>query len=136
MIFDTVQQSIENRFETDWGTTSELTFDNLEFKPPTNDNWVRLSIRFNPTSQATLGDNPVWRTEGVAIAQVFVPDGEGLKPARVLGNSVASILQGKQFDGITFRGAEMVDVGRSESWWQVNVVVPFKVDADNGGVIP
>ena len=60
---------------------------------------------------------------------MFVPVGDGLSGARVLGKVVVDAYQGKSTPGgAWFRNVRLQEVGPDGNWSQVNVVAEFTYD--------
>ena len=106
----------------------EVHHDNQKKERPSGSLWVRLSIRSGETSQVSMGASERYRTIGIVTVSIFVPIGTGMKRAHALTDKVVTAFRGNTDTGVVFRAPRQVTVGRTEEWWQVNVIVPFYVD--------
>lgn len=129
--FEDAQKAIEVLFNTQWGTTTHIAFDNVDWKPEaTTLKWVRLNVLTGDSITAGLhGDVNLYRSAGVIVVQVFVKEGEGVRTALLLADQAAAIFRGLQIDGIIYRAPSVERIGPSDGWYQVNVNIPFQWDA-------
>ncbi len=129
--FEDAQKSIETRFSTLWGTTTEIAYDNVEHTPgPTTISWVRLNVLTGDSIVAGLaGSVNLYRNVGVIVVQVFVKEGEGVRVALLLADTAAAIFRGTQVDGVLYRAPSVERIGPSDGWYQINVNIPFQWDA-------
>jgi hypothetical protein len=72
---DTAQQAIEARFDGQWGTTSEVAWPNVDFTPPSNDDWVKIDIVWGDGFMETMNGRN--RLYGIIQVSVYVPRGAG-----------------------------------------------------------
>jgi hypothetical protein len=101
--------------------------DNAPFTVPFEAPWARLSVDFGINPRTELGAH--WsRLRGSAIAQVFVPRGDGLGYVlQVFGAVVDNFIHVKQ-DQVSFLSPSFVGVGARDGWWQTNFHLPFRAD--------
>lgn len=126
MSFDDERAAIEGRFNTQWGSTTEIAWDNVPFTPPATA-WVRLSILPGESFNAALGATAV-RHPGVIVVQIFTPEDTGTAQARTLAQSAANVFNNARFSGIRCRAAGIFRVGTFDGWYQMNVNIPFERD--------
>lgn len=128
MGFEATRNTIEKTFESSWGDRSPMALDNVPFKLPENKCWVRLSLQFGDTIQASMGSLKTWRTPGIVFVQCFSPKDVGSSQSLVLAEAVRDIFQGTVLSGITFRGSSVQGNRQDKEWWVVNVSTPFFYD--------
>lgn len=123
----TARESIYQRFATDWGVTSDYTFDNEDFTPPEDTPWVRLVVRHTSSNQVSLGSsgNRKFDRDGLVFVQVFTPLDQGSAVADALVEKVLEIFEGKTIDLIRFTDVTPREVGPMDGWYQVNVDAAF-----------
>ncbi len=93
--------------------------------------FIHFYIRETTSEQADIGaTNPRIRRRGRIIAQLFIEEGIGTDRLRQLADLFSPIFQRKQFPGIQFRSATLVDVGPegNEGFYQMNVVIDYYRD--------
>lgn len=121
-------------FKTAWDTTGfTAQYENLKFRKPTDETpWARVVIRHATGQQDSLsggGSGTLFNRTGVMIASIFVPAGEGLQRAMQLAKIVANAYEGTTTPRqVWFRNVRTNEVGPSDGWFQVNVLVDFTYD--------
>lgn len=129
MSFATTRRDIEQRFVDNWATTI-ISFDNVPFNKPENDTeWVYFRIFENPSQRITLSRRSVHRATGLIAVQIYVAKNTGTQLARSYADTIAAIFRDQQFNGVTCQEASVTNVGDFENWYQVNVTIPYYVDA-------
>ena len=143
MSFETVRETVVTEFLDNWNTTTTpVKFDNLDaYIKGTGavesivdgglTEFVHFYIRENEVEQADIGaTNPRIRRRGRIIAQLFIQEGNGTDRLRQLADLFSPIFQRKQFPGIQFRSAKLVDVGPegNEGFYQMNVIIDYYRD--------
>lgn len=146
MTYDEAYDEIMTLFNTAWeaqgGAAPKVFWEDLaadapkdevlpESRPP---EWARASMRFLDGQQGafvldTGGAPKKWERFGLVTIQIFTPAGTGLRRAGPLAKVVVDAFEGKSTPGgAWFRNVRRVDVGRSGSWFQVNVIANFEYD--------
>jgi hypothetical protein len=98
------------------------------FERPESAPWCRFTILQGDTAQVTAGGSKRFRQPGVAIAQVFVPAGEGDKRALELADAIKLAFRSVTAAGVIYRSPSVQNMGRRDGEWQVNVSCPFFAD--------
>lgn len=127
------RERIYQTFTTDWGVTSPVQFDSEKFQTPVpTDDWVRVSVRHNSSSQESLGGvgNRKFMRGGSVFVQCFTPLDKGAKGADVLALTAKNIFEGKTFapESIRFTDVVVREIGPSSGWYQTNVEASFNYD--------
>lgn len=138
MGFAGVRAAVEQRFQSTWGSTSAVAYDNAPFDVPKQyrdrSPWVRLTILSGAGRRADLGQTVRHhRSVGVVVVQVFVVEDSGAETALSLADIAAAVFRDAQFSGMTFRTPQLERVGARDGWHQVNVVCPYQWDEQLGG---
>lgn len=130
MSFDTERLDIENRFKTQWGSTTPVCWGNVAFDPTGKPEWVRLSIITGMSEEASVGTptQPFYRHRGLIVVGIFVPLNAGESRARVLAQQAGDIFKSQKFSNILCHAPYLTVVGESGSYFQVNVTTPYKRD--------
>jgi len=124
--------AINSRFHTSVATPQSLTtkvqYDNAPFDPPDNATWVRVSILAGEPVTVEFGDSMRYRTPGVMDALISIPIESGTKDALELADVIAAAFRYVTAGGVTYGLPGVRTMGRSGSWWQINVSCPFYAD--------
>lgn len=126
MSFLTEQIDIESYFKSKWSHTS-IAYDNVEFDPKDETEWVRFVIRNGNARQTSMAhDNPSYRYYGVIYVQIFTRSDIGVGRALKLADYVTVLFRSASVNGIQFKVPSITRVGNMEdSWFQVNVDCPY-----------
>ncbi|HNQ99661.1 MAG TPA: phage tail terminator-like protein [Trueperaceae bacterium] len=115
-------------------TAPRVEYDNVvKLAPPASGSecWVRATVQHNGEGGHTLGEpgTRLWTSTGIVMIQVFVPQDEGKVRALRLCKVARDAFQGAATpSGVWFRNVRIVHVGRSDPWYQMNVVAEFQYD--------
>lgn len=122
--------AVRDRFNTHITVALSLPtqFDNENFEPPDNDVWCRFTLLPAATDQLELGQPATFRTLGRAMALIFLPLATGDVVALSLADSISAAFRSLTAAGVTYFSPSVTQVGRSGSWWQLNVDIPFYVE--------
>lgn len=126
MSFDALRAAIEQRMSDNWVVT-DIAYPNVAFDAP-KDAWVRLNILQGETVRRNI--NAQKKYQGVIIVQVFTLLGTGTMLGRSLADDVVALFEDARFSGVVCEIASLTDAGPSEDWHQINVSIPFYLDAD------
>jgi hypothetical protein len=101
--------------------------------PPVTGPWVRIFIEHTGSQQVSYGPTGARRYErnGQVTVQIFTPIavGGGLTRLEELAVIARDAYEGVgTASGIFFRNSRISEVGVSEAWWQMNVVLDFQYD--------
>jgi len=98
------------------------------FTRPKGAPWCRFTVLQGETAQVTAGGFKRFRQPGVAIAQLFMPLGEGDKRGLELADAVKLAFRSVTAAGVIYRSPSVQNMGRQEGEWQLNVSCPFFAD--------
>jgi hypothetical protein len=121
-------KNIAIKFISDWGTTTDVSYDNVEFDlKGRTDEWVRISVTPILSAQTSLGKkgDRKYQRNGLINIQVFTPLGENTGLAVVLSQQALEIFEGESFDGVTCNNGDITTIGRNEGWYQTNVSIDY-----------
>jgi len=127
MSFADERKSIENRFSTEW-TATPIAFDNVPFDPPSNADWVRLSIQNGESGYRSLDGG--LRHSGIISVQIFIPINNATKTSRIYADLVSDIFSDQTFDDIVTEVSSISIIDDDAAWLQTNVTTPYYRDAE------
>lgn len=140
--YESAMDEILGLFSTYWnaqtpavnsGSVPAVAWPGVEFTPPVNAPWARITVKHNTSRQVTFGEPGQRRflRPGLVTVQVFTPvsAGGGLSLVAKLGIIARDAFEGRgTATGIWFRNARIQEVGDDGTWHQHNVVVEFEYD--------
>ena len=135
--FQSVHRIIKTRFNVNWGATTKIAWDNVDFRPTEDTTegdslteWVRVNIRHGEAEQMSMGavGGRLFRNVGVVVIQIFVVIGGSLDRSMALADIARGIFEGVTDTGVVFRAPSVREVGQSGAWYQVNVTTEFQWD--------
>jgi hypothetical protein len=130
MNFKTAEATLRNHFATQWGSTTQIAWPDVQFTPP-NATWVRFSMKHNDGFQASIGapTNNMFRRRGIVYIQIFQKEGQGSTDARTKADLAADIFIGQTIQGIRFGDVVARDIGADgNGWYQWQVAAQFEYD--------
>lgn len=132
MSYAAAHAAIRQRFETEWGSTTDVQYPNKKFKTP-DASWVRLNIAEATSRWASFGDpdNNTERNLGQVTVQIFTASGEGEGVGLELADQARSVFRSWRdaSSGVRFLVPPYARViGVDKKWYQINVVAPFQFD--------
>jgi len=101
-----------------------------KIEKPTDSPWVRFSINFSDSQQVEVAapSANTHRHLGLAIAQVFIPADESDTDGWAIANFIADQFRGVIASGVRFQTPTFRVAGRTDNWWQINVICPYRFD--------
>lgn len=124
MSYQAAQVSIESEFVTNW-TYTQVARDNVDFEPQSLTEWVRITVLPASGRQASMGADPLFRYNGLFCVQIFTRSGLGWGRATELADLITPLFRNRRLGNIQFYVPEMMRVGVTDGWYQVNVDCPF-----------
>lgn len=136
--------AIGTLFNTEWGTTTPISWPNRDFTPPVSQEWVRFSVVPADAFKIEIGSgNNQTRTVGLVFVQVFVPVGSGDGRAGELASLAIEVFADKDIqvfdpaDGVTVVGrvmfrsptARSIGIEGESIYYQLSVSVPYVRDS-------
>jgi len=129
--YDDERAAIEAHFATQWGSTTKIRYDNINWiEPKTESAWVSITIVNQEAEIIELRNPAIYRFPGVVIVQVFVKEGLGSGLANIHADAAVEafrhrVLEQGSSGKINFRTPYKRRIGTENGWYQVNVVAPF-----------
>ncbi len=127
MTFKNEQRDIESRFQTQWGSTTSIKYDNVDFTPTPNTSWVELQVHTGDQIPVSLGGVGATQYRGVGIISIniYTALNIGSQTGKNLADTAAAIFRGQTFSGIICRGADVTRLGEDNGWFVYNVSIPY-----------
>ena len=132
MTYEEARNAIQGYLDATWSATpaGSIAYDNLPFTPPSGAPWLRLALRHAEGRQASFGGaTKRYRRSGLAVLQIFVPEGEGPTEAMQLGDAAVSLFDGLVLAGsLRFGAVALREIGVEDGWFQINVAADYSFD--------
>lgn len=131
MNYQTAKKKIIQYFAAQWGNTVKVAYPDVDFKPPNDLPWVRLTIQHFDGFQASTGSpgSNRFRRKGILTLQIFTPQGKAALKADELADTAVNIFRGVENNGIHYYDVQMKEIGNDGAgWYQINVLAYFKYD--------
>lgn len=132
MSFETTRALTTGYFKNEWNQSwLPIVWENQQ-APARGAAWGRFVVMQGETNPMAIGGQGFTRGVGVAVLQMFVPEGAGTKIFTDNADRFANIFDLLRLnDGTTylhFDTAGVVDAGKTDGWLQRNVRVTFRRD--------
>ena len=138
MGYAAAHNAIRSKINTDWTAGAyaavPIAWSNAEFDPPSEDEWIRVTILDGEAFKASFGaatnNADTYRHSGVVMVNIFAPLNVGDGLALAMADEVASILRKWQHAATKTRffTPSVSRIGTDGNWFQVNVTCPFERD--------
>ena len=119
---------IENRLKSQWGSTTDIAWSNIPYKPTPGENYISLEIHNGDAFQASIGDSYLQRSTGIISINVHTGRDIGEREGRSLADSAAAVFRRWSSNGITCRMPKITRLGDIGDWFIFNVSIPFYRD--------
>lgn len=122
---------MRNFFNTAWGSTTSIAWDDVSFIPPSNATWVRCTIKHFDGYQASIGSYGAnnQRRTGAVVIQIFAPQNKASEDARDKADLAITAFTNGSVDGILFLDVHAEEIGAdSHGYYQINVIANFQYD--------
>lgn len=123
MSISNLRLNIESHLSTNF-TTYPIKYENVAFETPTNSPWVACHIKRNKLPTPEL-NQASYEVNGILIFQVFTPLNSGTVTSNAILDQLAGLYNDQIISNIWFHDADITDVGNGETWYQVNLSIPF-----------
>jgi hypothetical protein len=127
MTFKNEQRDIEQRFQNNWGSTTTVKYDNVNFTPTPDTSWVEIQVHNGDQIPVSLGGvtATLYRGVGIISINIYTALNIGSQTGKDLADTAAAIFRGQTFSTITCRGANIQRLGESNGWFVYNVSIPY-----------
>ena len=136
MSFEIEAKLLETRFDNQWGSTTPVKWDNVDYEPTADTTYVDFQIHNNNADIIGIGGNDnMHRIRGLIAINIFVALNAGTRSGRVLADQAAAIFREVQISNpdssaaeemtIFCKAANITRLGKVEDWFVYNVTVPF-----------
>lgn len=133
MTFLQVANVIRTRYQSliEQAQSLPTQYDNHNYTPPASPSkWARATVLPGESRKVSIGTpgSDRFRTPGLFVVQVFTPIGQGDNQGLTLAEAIKEAFQSITVSGVVFQTPYIVNVGRDDSWWQINVNCPYYAD--------
>ncbi len=130
MSYNNQRNAIQTKFQVDFSAAYPgvpIIFDNIKDATQAA-SFVILNILNGASMLRGLGATRLFRYAGVVSVDIFIPLKTGVKIADQYADTVDGIFRGQQFGGLLFRASSRNDLGMDDTYWRVNISIPFQRD--------
>ena len=124
---ESLHNSIRAHFDSNT-SIGTVIYDNMQEDVPDSGLWVRFSVGTSFSEQTHCGHEIHMRKYGDATASIFAPILEGDGAALELVDSIRALFRDVTVGSVVFLQPNVERIGRTERWWQIDVVCPFYYD--------
>jgi hypothetical protein len=128
-MFEAANNLIETRLKAQWGSTTAIDWDNVEFRPVIGTPFIRLLIDWTDNNSISIGG--LDRGEGYINISIFETANKGTKHVTSMADSLSAIFRKWSSGGLQFRVPRIITIGKQEEWYRLDVIIPFKYDECN-----
>ena len=143
MSFENERRAIEQRFAVGFSTilstvtTDRIKWEDAAFNQPDDKAWVALKIVADPLAEriSLTTAAPLQRHTGQIEVRIFVPEDQGSRDARVIGDAVELVYRNQRLSHassgtITCGAATYQTIGVTDGWWEALVTIPYVRDKE------
>jgi len=127
-MFEAAVILIEDRLRANWSETL-IDWDNVEFTPVRDTPFVRLQTEWTEVTAIGIGGRD--RGEGYITLSIFYPGNTGSIVINKMADSLAAIYNKWNTGNLRFKVARVIRIGQQETWYRLDVLVPFTYDECN-----
>jgi hypothetical protein len=136
MSYEIEAKLIETRFNEQWGSTTPIKWDNVDYQPSAETTYVDFQIHNNSSNVVGIsGNNNMHRVRGLIAINIYVALNAGTRSGRELADQAAAIFREVEISNsdsseaesmtISCDAANITRLGKIEDWFVYNVTVPF-----------
>lgn len=124
------RESVYSRFVTEWAATTPFVFGNEELEEPTDDPWVRVTVRNLSRGQETMGrtGNRRFRSAASVFVQVYTRTNVGVEQGDGLAVQARDIFEATSFSGLDFNDGVVRESAPEGKWYQHLAEIAFDYD--------
>ena len=100
--------------------------DNINFKPPLDGMWYRLTVQHGINIMAGMADAPVTRELGAVAIQIFYPNNKRTESLQRLADSLGEHFIYYRIGSLELMTPSVVNVPQRENGYQINVRIPYR----------
>ena len=124
-MYTEITSLIEDQLRDNW-TDTLVDWDNVEFKPERGTAFIRLQTEITNANPISIGRRD--RAAGYINVSIFVPANTGSVQVNILADKIGVIFNRWITTAIKFGIARTQRIGQQESWYRIDVIVPFTYD--------
>jgi len=92
MMYDVVQQSLEEFVQAQWGNTTQIAYDNVEFNSELYNEFMRMNVVFGDGMSRTITQG-CFRQKGLLLLSIFTKPGKGTARQLELAKQAADMVK-------------------------------------------
>lgn len=122
---ETVSTILETRLKTEWGVTTPIWFDNVDYKPEEGTAYIK------PSLEGTISENKgpsCTRKHYMFRIAVITPQGEGDSPNSILCDTLETIFEKFQSGNLSVQNARTERSGQDKEWFKRRVIIELFYD--------
>ena len=127
--FASIRAHVFERFDLEvrYVEDTPTQFPNAQFERPNSGPLIELRLDQQEAEQKSFGspDNNRFDIEGTLEARVFHPIGQGTARQQTIIDTIRAAFESETQNGISWRSAKVVEVGRAQNDWLFTVTIPF-----------
>ena len=130
MSYEQARKDLQGHFANNFTElpSTKIAWDNVEFTPPNNSEWIRVSMQNVNSEYVSIGESRNTRRFGLLFFQIFIPENsQTLKMTEII-DKIVEVFETKTLSGFTFDPPNVNEVGITENWFQTNISVSFYYD--------
>ena len=124
---DVVRNVVETHLQDNW-TQTPIQWENVHFEPIEGQSFIAPVIVPTSGIQISLGGVALNRWEGFIDISVFIPMNQGSKTGNDLADALIKLFYHYTEQGVSFYTGYAKPTGSTESWWKINVTIPYYFD--------
>lgn len=129
------REAVRTAFGAHWTAAGEdlaaVAWDNISFNPGNRDDYLSLGLAHSGGSLASLGagSSVQVRRQAIFAGQLFVRHNTGQARIDALSEIILDFLESLRLTGIRIRDPSMVEAGRVNQFFQVNISAIIEYDS-------
>jgi len=128
MSFEDEAKAIEQRFETEWGATTPIKWENTDYTPDPDVTFTELEIHHGQGVRLDIGSSQRYRYPGIISINIRGPLTKGTRALKTLADTAQAVFQGVTFSGIICYTSSITRIGEVDGRFVYNVSTPFTRD--------
>lgn len=125
MSSDAVREIIETRLADEWGATTPIDWDNVDYKPSNGNSFIRCIIEGTFSEIVSIGcQREFYQLE----IQVLTPQGDGTKQNMVFADQLMAMFVSYAEGQLVCKQGYVARQGGTEEWHQRTVFIEMQYD--------
>lgn len=117
--------AIETRIEDQWGTTTPISWPNVDFNPPSDGEWLEVSILWGDGFIDTMASTSKNRLVGIVQLDLYGPKGDALDTLLTKADTARDILDRWTGSGVSFFAPSPPNLIDHDTYARLSIRIPF-----------